>query len=45
MTESGLFTIGELICKGDQDPDHNAIESPDTFRSHTVTFVCRFILW
>jgi acyl-CoA synthetase (AMP-forming)/AMP-acid ligase II len=28
MTESGLFTIGELICKGDQDPDHNAIESP-----------------
>ena len=28
MTDSGLFSIGDMICKGDQDPDHNAIESP-----------------
>jgi oxalate---CoA ligase len=28
LEKAGLFTIKELIVKGDQDPDHNAIESP-----------------
>jgi acyl-CoA synthetase (AMP-forming)/AMP-acid ligase II len=28
MTEFEMFTIWDMICKGDQDPDHNAIESP-----------------
>jgi len=36
MTESEKFTIWDMICKGDQDPDHNAIESsgylPLTYR-------------
>ena len=28
MTESEMFTIRDMICRGDQDPDRNAIESP-----------------
>jgi acyl-CoA synthetase (AMP-forming)/AMP-acid ligase II len=28
MKESGLFTLKDLIFNGNQDPDHNAIESP-----------------
>jgi acyl-CoA synthetase (AMP-forming)/AMP-acid ligase II len=28
MTEYEKFTIRDMICRGDQDPDHNAIESP-----------------
>ena len=28
MNETGLFTIKDLIFNGNQDPEHNAIESP-----------------
>ncbi len=28
MNETGLFTIRDLIFNGNQDPEHNAIESP-----------------
>ena len=28
MSESGLFTIGDVLFCGGQDPDHHAIESP-----------------
>ena len=28
MNETRLFTVKDLIFNGNQDPDHNAIESP-----------------